>query len=198
MPGDRKTLTVDATAYMPMKPNPHPRGTAAYNAYAKKMRMEGGLDNSIGGKIGRRSLAVDKSVIPLRSTVYNHTTGQYFIPDDVGPAIRGNEIDIPMYDEDQMVKFGRQKQKLTILPPGFKIPVDASGKDIPLNVWDEQQLAKAGSNYFARQQPIPGPSVPQSIMPNSRLIGMMQQSSQFAPTIGNYRPPMQSLLIPRK
>jgi hypothetical protein len=198
MPGVRQTLSVDATAYMPMQPNPHPRGTAAYNAYDKKLRMEGGLSNSIGGKIGPRSLAVDRNVIPLGSTVYNPSTKRYYVADDVGPAIRGNEIDIPMSNEQAMKKFGRQKHNLTIMPKGFKIPLDASGNDLPLDQYDQQQLVKAGSNYFSKQQPVPGPSVPQSMMPNSRLIGMMQRSPQIAPTIGNYRPPVQSLLMPRK
>jgi 3D (Asp-Asp-Asp) domain-containing protein len=198
MPEKRQTLNVDATSYMPMRPNPHPVGSAAYNTYQKKLRMEGGLSNSIGGQLNRRSLAVDKSVIPLGSPVYNHNTNTWNIADDVGPAIRGNEIDIPIYNEQEMTKFGRQKHKLSVFPKGFKIPVDAQGRDIPLDEYDRQQLINAGSNYFARQQPVPGPSIPQSMMPNSRLIGMMQQSPQITPTIGNYRPAMQSLLIPRK
>ena len=198
MPGQRQTLSVDATAYSPMKPNPHPRGSNAWTVYEKKLQMEGGLANSIGGKLGPRSLSVDPSVIPLGNPTYNHVTKRYYIPDDKGPAIRGNEIDVPVWNEQKMLDFGRQKHNLTILPKGFKIPLDASGNDLPLEQYDHQQLVKAGSNYFSKQQPVPGPSVPQSMMPNSRLIGMMQKSPAIAPTIGNYRPPIQSLLMPRK
>ena len=61
-----------------------------------------------------RTIAVDKKVIPLGSTVYIEGYG-YYIAEDTGSAIKGNKIDIFMLDYNKAKNLGRPKAKVWIL-----------------------------------------------------------------------------------
>lgn len=61
-----------------------------------------------------RTVAVDRNVIPMGSTVYIEGYG-YYIAEDTGGAIKGNRIDIFMMDYDKAIKLGRPKAKVWIL-----------------------------------------------------------------------------------
>lgn len=61
-----------------------------------------------------RTIAVDRNVIPMGSTVYIEGFG-YYIAEDTGGAIRGNKIDIFMMDYKKAIKMGRPKAKVWIL-----------------------------------------------------------------------------------
>lgn len=61
-----------------------------------------------------RTIAVDRNVIPLGSTVYIEGYG-YYIAEDTGGAIKGNRIDIFMMDYDKARQLGRKTAKVWVL-----------------------------------------------------------------------------------
>lgn len=61
-----------------------------------------------------RTIAVDRNIIPLGSTVYIEGYG-YYIAEDTGGAIKGNRIDIFMLDYNKAISLGRPKAKVWIL-----------------------------------------------------------------------------------
>jgi 3D (Asp-Asp-Asp) domain-containing protein len=77
-----------------------------------------------------RTVAVDKTVIPLYSKIriesdYPGITGDNYIAEDVGGAIKGNKIDIyfddskdPEAARKRMQNFGRRDVKVTVLRKG--------------------------------------------------------------------------------
>lgn len=61
-----------------------------------------------------RTIAVDKNVIPLGSTVYIEGFG-YYIAEDTGGAIKGNRIDIFLMDYNKARQLGRKSAKVWVL-----------------------------------------------------------------------------------
>ena len=61
-----------------------------------------------------RTIAVDRNVIPMGSTVYIEGFG-YYIAEDTGGAIKGNRIDIFMLDYNKAISLGRPKAKVWVL-----------------------------------------------------------------------------------
>lgn len=69
---------------------------------------------SIGLKPVKGVVAVDPSVIPLRTKLYIEGYG-YGIAGDVGTAIKGNKIDLCFNSHNEAVRYGRKKVKVYIL-----------------------------------------------------------------------------------
>ena len=61
-----------------------------------------------------RTIAVDRNVIPLGSTVYIEGFG-YYIAEDTGGAIKGNRIDIFLMDYNKARQLGRKSAKVWVL-----------------------------------------------------------------------------------
>lgn len=68
----------------------------------------------LGYKLQRGLVAVDPSVIPLRSRLYVKGYG-YAYAADTGSAIKGNRIDLAVKDKREENKFNRQKIDVFIL-----------------------------------------------------------------------------------
>lgn len=60
-----------------------------------------------------RTIAVDKNVIPLGTSVYIEGYGEY-VAEDTGSGIKGNRIDIYFESHQEALQFGRKKVKLLI------------------------------------------------------------------------------------
>lgn len=95
----RRKLTMEATAYEP-GPVSNGKWSTGYTA--------------IGLKAGLGVVAVDPTVIPLRSRLYIEDYG-YAVAGDVGAAIKGNRIDLGFPTVDECVQFGRQKVVVYVL-----------------------------------------------------------------------------------
>ena len=66
-------------------------------------------------------IAVDTNIIPMHSIVYIEGAWEYeglYIAKDTGGAIKGNKIDIFMWDKQKALKFGRRNVKVHILRKG--------------------------------------------------------------------------------
>ena len=66
-------------------------------------------------------IAVDTNIIPMHSIVYIEGLWEYegiYIAKDTGGAIKGNKIDIFMWDKQKALKFGRRNVKVHILRKG--------------------------------------------------------------------------------
>lgn len=61
-----------------------------------------------------RTIAVDRNVIPLGSTVYIEGFG-YYIAEDTGGAIKGNRIDVFLMDYNKAKQLGRRSAKVWVL-----------------------------------------------------------------------------------
>lgn len=61
-----------------------------------------------------RTIAVDRNVIPLGSTVYIEGFG-YYIAEDTGGAIKGNRIDVFLMDYNKARQLGRRSAKVWVL-----------------------------------------------------------------------------------
>lgn len=61
-----------------------------------------------------RTIAVDRNVIPLGSTVYIEGFG-YYIAEDTGGAIKGNRIDVFLMDYNKARQLGRKTAKVWVL-----------------------------------------------------------------------------------
>jgi 3D (Asp-Asp-Asp) domain-containing protein len=65
-----------------------------------------------------RTIAVDKNVIPLGSTVLIYIDGELygiFIAEDTGGAIKGNEIDIYFSDHTSAINFGVKQVRVEVV-----------------------------------------------------------------------------------
>lgn len=66
-------------------------------------------------------IAVDENIIPMHSIVYIEGVGKYdgiYIAKDTGGVIKGNIVDIFMWDKQEALKFGRRNIKIYILRKG--------------------------------------------------------------------------------
>lgn len=95
----KKAFEMTATAYYP---GPESTGRWA-NGYT-----------SIGMKATYGIVAVDPTVIPLRSRLYIDGYG-YAIAGDVGSAIKGLRVDLCFDSKDEALRFGRKKIKVYLL-----------------------------------------------------------------------------------
>lgn len=91
----------------------------AYDASYESNGQWGGI-TAIGTKLRPGVVAVDPSIIPLRSKVYVEGTdswGDYgqAVAEDVGGAIKGNRIDLFYSSKDTVKKFGRRNVKVYVL-----------------------------------------------------------------------------------
>jgi 3D (Asp-Asp-Asp) domain-containing protein len=108
------------------EPAPGARLVFSATAYCKGAVTQSGVAPRTG------IAAADPSLLPVGSVVQVGTAGEkyagiYTIM-DTGPAVRGREIDIYMWDCNEALRFGRQRVHLTVLrlgwnpratPPGF-------------------------------------------------------------------------------
>ena len=79
-----------------------------------------------------RTVAVDKSVIPLGSILYVEGYG-ILIAEDTGGDIKGNRLDIFVDMKEEAVKLGRKQAKVYILNTGIdSIEENLYNKDIEL------------------------------------------------------------------
>ena len=96
-----KTLTVEATAYCPCQ--------KCCGIYSDNI-------TAIGRDALLKGIAVDKSIIPLRSLVDIPGYGTV-MADDVGGAIKKNRIDVRFNTHQEALEWGRQKITIRYLPP---------------------------------------------------------------------------------
>ncbi len=94
-----KKISVVATAYYPGDPMCYP-----YSGY----------ETFLGLRLRRGIVAVDPSVIPLRSKLYIPEYG-YGIAGDTGGWIKGNRIDLCYDTRQECFRFGRKKVDVYIL-----------------------------------------------------------------------------------
>jgi len=70
----------------------------------------------------RRTIAVDRNIIPLNSLVYiesnSDLVGGLYVAEDCGGSIQGYKIDVFMSSDELANRFGVQKCKVTILKQG--------------------------------------------------------------------------------
>lgn len=99
-----KVLTMNATAY-----------DASFESNG-----HWGPITAIGTDLRHGVVAVDKSVIPLRSTLYIESMDEWpsygmASAEDTGGAIKGNKIDLFFHSRDTVKKFGRRMVKVYVL-----------------------------------------------------------------------------------
>lgn len=74
-----------------------------------------------GERVKDGYVAVDPKVIPMHSIIYVQGAGKYdgvYLAKDTGSAIKGNIIDIFMWDKQEAINFGRRNVKVFILRKG--------------------------------------------------------------------------------
>lgn len=99
-----KVLTMNATAY-----------DASFESNG-----HWGPVTAIGTDLRHGVVAVDKSVIPLRSTLYIESMDEWpsygmASAEDTGGAIKGNKIDLFFHSRDTVKQFGRRMVKVYVL-----------------------------------------------------------------------------------
>ena len=87
-----------------------------------------------------RTVAVDKSVIPLGSKL--EILGKNYVAEDVGGAIKGNRIDIYFDKHSEAVKFGQQVADVYILKDDIDTPGSNSTISFNLNKKSLENLPK--------------------------------------------------------
>ncbi|MCR8746544.1 3D domain-containing protein [Romboutsia lituseburensis] len=70
---------------------------------------------STGTKPKWGTIAVDPTIIPYGTKVYIPQFGKTFIAEDCGSAIKGNKIDIYMYDKEEVYNWGRKNIEVYIV-----------------------------------------------------------------------------------
>ena len=125
--GERIPMMVEATAYCDGTPgsgcpivNGHPYCTGQYaDGYTatgvRAVAGDGSLENP-------HIIAVDPTVIPLKTTVYIPGLG-YARAEDVGGAIKGNRIDILFETHAEALQYGRRNIQIQVITNSLAWPV---------------------------------------------------------------------------
>lgn len=103
----RGAILSSAKAILEMEASAYDPGPISCGKYADGY-------TSIGLKAGYGVIAVDPSVIPLRSRLFIEGYG-YAIAGDVGSAIKGSRIDLGFNTYGEAMQFGRKRVKVYIL-----------------------------------------------------------------------------------
>jgi len=98
-----KRLQMEATAY-----------TAGFLCTGKNPGDPGYGVTASGRHVEHGIVAVDRSVIPLGTRLYVENYG-FAIAADVGGAIRGDKIDLFMYEREDALRFGRRSVNVWVL-----------------------------------------------------------------------------------